>query len=243
MRIQILGCGDAFGSGGRFNTCFYVEGETDKFLIDCGASSLIALKRFNIDPSSIDNIFLTHLHGDHFGGIPFLERYTQIETDRKKPLLVVGPDETQERINKALEIFFPGATAKNSNIPIDVQEYQTGEEMIIGNIKLKAFQMIHTRGTNPHALRIEFENKVITYSGDTEWNDDLIQAAMDADLFICEAFKLKHKRNHMDYETLERNQDLLCCERIVLTHMSEEVLMHSDKLNFECAYDGMSIKL
>ena len=46
MEIRFLGSGDAFGSGGRYHTCFLATCEETRFLIDCGASSLIALKRF-----------------------------------------------------------------------------------------------------------------------------------------------------------------------------------------------------
>lgn len=70
MQLQFLGCGDAFGSGGRFSTCFMVTGATTRFPIDCGASSLIAMKRFGVDPNSIEAVPITHLHGDHFGGLP-----------------------------------------------------------------------------------------------------------------------------------------------------------------------------
>ena len=72
MRLQFLGSGDAFGSGGRFNTCMLVESEFGAFLIDCGASSLIAMRKYGIDPNRIDTVFISHLHGDHFGGLPFL---------------------------------------------------------------------------------------------------------------------------------------------------------------------------
>jgi len=71
MQVQFIGSGDAFGSGGRFNTCFHVTGKKMNFLIDCGASSLIALKANNIDLNSIDTILFSHFHADHFGGIPF----------------------------------------------------------------------------------------------------------------------------------------------------------------------------
>ena len=74
VRIQFLGSGDAFGSGGRFQTCFHLSGPSEPILIDCGASSLIALKRAGLDPSEIGCVLLTHLHGDHFGGLPFLSR-------------------------------------------------------------------------------------------------------------------------------------------------------------------------
>ena len=72
MRLTIVGSGDAYGSGGRFNTCFLVESTKATLLIDCGASSLVALKARGIDPTRIDGVILSHLHGDHFGGLPFL---------------------------------------------------------------------------------------------------------------------------------------------------------------------------
>ena len=72
VRICFLGTGDNFGSGGRFQACIHVDTGTTRFLIDCGASSLIAMKRTGISSAAIDAILISHLHGDHFGGIPFL---------------------------------------------------------------------------------------------------------------------------------------------------------------------------
>jgi ribonuclease BN (tRNA processing enzyme) len=72
MRLTIIGSGDAFGSGGRFNTCFFLETAKGKLLVDCGASSLVALKAQGLDPNEVDGIVLSHLHGDHFGALPFL---------------------------------------------------------------------------------------------------------------------------------------------------------------------------
>ena len=69
MRLTVIGCSDAFGSGGRFNTCFMVEGSKSKVLLDCGASTPVALKVRKVDFSTIDGIVLTHLHGDHFFGL------------------------------------------------------------------------------------------------------------------------------------------------------------------------------
>ena len=72
MQLRFVGCGDAFGSGGRSNTCFHITGERVNFLIDCGASSLPALQRQAIARDAIDLVLITHFHGDHFGGLPFL---------------------------------------------------------------------------------------------------------------------------------------------------------------------------
>ena len=73
MQLRFVGCGDALGSGGRFNTCFHVTGERANFLIDCGASSLVALKQSRHSrATAIDVVLITHFHGDHFAGLPFL---------------------------------------------------------------------------------------------------------------------------------------------------------------------------
>jgi ribonuclease BN (tRNA processing enzyme) len=68
MKLTIVGCGDAFGSGGRMNTCFWLETAKATLVVDFGASSLVALKKAGLDPNAIDGIVLSHLHGDHSAG-------------------------------------------------------------------------------------------------------------------------------------------------------------------------------
>src|SRR5207302_8674683 len=98
VTVRFLGCGDAFGSGGRFQTCFLVRSDTARFLIDCGASSLIAMNRFGVDPAEIDLILLSHLHGDHYGGLPFFLLDAQILRRRTRPLVIAGPPGLRKRL-------------------------------------------------------------------------------------------------------------------------------------------------
>lgn len=72
MQIRFVGSGDAFGSGGRFQTCIRLQAKGYTALVDCGATSLTALKAQQLDPGEVDVVVLSHLHGDHFGGLPFL---------------------------------------------------------------------------------------------------------------------------------------------------------------------------
>ena len=73
MQLRFVGCGDAFGSGGRYNTCFHVTGQNVNFLIDCGASVAAGPEAArHIARDDIDLILITHFHGDHFAGLPFL---------------------------------------------------------------------------------------------------------------------------------------------------------------------------
>ncbi|MFL5121691.1 MAG: MBL fold metallo-hydrolase, partial [Microvirga sp.] len=105
MQLQFVGCGDAFGSGGRANTCFHVTGAAVNFLIDCGASSLPALKRLDIAREPIDLILITHFHGDHFAGLPFLLLDAQF-TRRARPLVIAGPQGIETKLKAAMEVMF-----------------------------------------------------------------------------------------------------------------------------------------
>src|ERR671929_2175215 len=105
-RLRFLGSGDAFGNGGRFQTCFWLEGAGDSLLIDCGATSLTALKAAGIEPNDIGTVVLTHLHGDHFGGVPFLVLDGQFRR-RERDLVVAGPAGTAARLRAAMDVLYP----------------------------------------------------------------------------------------------------------------------------------------
>jgi ribonuclease BN (tRNA processing enzyme) len=242
--LSVIGCGDAFGSGGRLQTCFHVDTVGTRFLIDCGVTALIGLKRMNIDSNGIDTIFVSHLHGDHFGGIAFIEREAQIEGTRTRPLTIVGPEGIEKAVQASLDAFFPGATNVSRAFPLEFATYSAGNNCQIGQVTLSAVRTAHTAGTNPHALRIEVGGTVIVYSGDTDWTDDLPGIANGAHLFICEAYTYeKNRRNHMALATLKSHLGRFTCKRVLLTHMSEDMLQRLPLPDFEAAHDGLVIDL
>src|SRR4029453_16014863 len=98
ITVRFVGSGDAFGSGGRFQTCIVVDGPGSRFAIDFGASSPIALARQSIDPNSIDAIVLTHFHGDHCGGVPFLLVDAMLGARRSRALTIAGPPDIPSRV-------------------------------------------------------------------------------------------------------------------------------------------------
>src|SRR5262245_7104905 len=93
-----------------------------RVLLDCGASSLVALKARKIDINTIDGVILSHLHGDHFGALPFFLLESQFQSRRERPLAIVGPPGTRERLNAACEVFFPGMTRNTWRFPLAVDE-------------------------------------------------------------------------------------------------------------------------
>jgi len=243
ITVQFLGSGDAFGSGGRFQTCIYVQSEATRFLIDCGASSLIAMRQFAVDPSLVDTILLTHLHGDHFGGIPFFVLDGQFSR-RTRPLVVAGPPGLQARVREAMEVLFPGSSQTEQRFTLEFVEMPEGMSTRIGSIEVTAYGVVHASGATPYALRIDCGTKVIAYSGDTEWTDALIQAAEGADLFICEAYFFEKKiKYHLDFQTLMEHRAELRCRRLILTHMNDDMLQRLGGVDIEWAEDGKSVVL
>ena len=91
MKLTVVGCGDAFGSGGRLQTCYHVEARSTRFVIDCGATALIGFSKLGIDPNTVETIFISHLHGDHFSGLVWWLVHAQHVAKRTTPLTVVGP--------------------------------------------------------------------------------------------------------------------------------------------------------
>jgi ribonuclease BN (tRNA processing enzyme) len=242
-RVTFVGSGDAFSSGGRFQSCLHLDGGGESLLLDCGATSLAALKRLGIDPGSTGYVALTHLHGDHFGGLPWLILDGQF-AKRTKPLIIAGPDGTQERVERVFEALYPGAVEAARPFETRFIEYTERARFELGPARVTAFPVRHTPATAPHALRVEYAGKVIAFSGDTEWTDTLIEASRDADLFICECnFFDKKAPGHLDYETLVANSARLQSRRVVITHMSAEMLGHLNEAEFEAASDGAVIHL
>jgi ribonuclease BN (tRNA processing enzyme) len=243
VRLQFLGSGDAFGSGGRFQTCLHLSGGTTEVLIDCGASSLIAMKRAGVDPGGIDVVLLTHLHGDHFGGLPFLILDGQFAR-RERRLVVAGPRGVRQRVEAAMETFFPGSTGVTRRFVTEFRELHEGRPDAIEDVLVEPFLVVHASGAPSHALRVTYGGRVVAYSGDTEWTDRLLDAARGADLFVCEAyFRDKQVRYHMDYATLRAHLDQFECGRMLLTHMSAELLGQLDGVDIEAAEDGLVIEL
>jgi ribonuclease BN (tRNA processing enzyme) len=243
VRVRFLGSGDAFGSGGRFQTCILIESGGVHGLVDCGASSLIALKRAGVDPNDIDTILVSHLHGDHFGGIPFLILDGQFSR-RSRRLLVAGPPGLGERVTQAMEVFFPGSSRARRKFETDLLEFADGAPTTVGSFRVTPFEVIHACGAPPYALRIELDGRTIVYSGDTEWTDRLIPAAAGADLFIVEAyFYDKPVRFHLDYATLAHRRAQLGCKRLIVTHMGPDMLARTAELPVEAAHDGLEVSL
>jgi len=231
MKLTIIGCGDAFGSGGRSNTCFLLETNKATVAIDFGASAPPALKARGVDPNRLDAVILSHLHGDHFGGLPFLLLDSQFLARRDKPLLIAGPPGTRARLDGALEVFFPKSTGSKWRFPWHVVEVALDTATDILGHSLVTTEVIHQSGAPSTALRLTDGEKIFAYSGDTEWTEALLPIARQADLFICECYAHAGKlTGHMSWDILQTKIPALAAKRLMLTHMNPSMLARLDQI-------------
>jgi ribonuclease BN (tRNA processing enzyme) len=247
MRLTIVGSGDAFGSGGRFNTCFHIQSAKATLLLDCGASSLVALKARGIDHVSVDGIILSHLHGDHFGGLPFLLLDSQFLARRERPLTIAGPPGTRARLDAAIEVFFPKATQTRWRFPWKVIEIEPGVGADVLGHAVETAEVIHQSGAPSTAVRVFDGETLLAYSGDTEWTDALIGVARNASLFICECYGYAGRiSGHLSWEILKARLPELSARRIMITHMNPAMLAHLDEVRAAgvlVAEDGLSLEI
>ena len=204
MRLTIIGSGDAFGSGGRFNTCFFLETAKGTLLVDCGASSLVALKARGVDPNAIDGILLSHLHGDHFGALPFLLLDAQFLTRRERPLLIAGPPGTRARLDQSLELLFPRSSTNEWRFSWKVMEIEVARPTEVLGHRVTTTEVLHYSGAPSTAIVLSDGDKRFAYSG-----------------------KLP---GHISWDVLKPRLPDLRARRIMLTHMNPVMLAHLDEV-------------
>ncbi len=243
MKLTFLGSGDAFGSGGRFNTCFKLDHSGGSVLVDCGASSMIAIRKFDVDPNSIDAILITHLHGDHFGGLPFFLLDAQLVSRRTRPLLLAGPPGFEARLLQAMENFFPGSVDAKRPFDLEIRELPPREAHAIAGLQVWPYTVKHHCGAPPYAYRIEADGKSFCYSGDTEWVDALGEAAAGVDLFVCEAYFFDKKiKWHLDLAAARERAPATGAKRTIYTHHNSDTLARVVETGVETAEDGLVVE-
>ena len=244
LTVTFAGSGDAFGSGGRYQACIHVRSPGyDPVLLDCGATSLSALKRLGLDPGEVAAVFVSHLHGDHFAGLPFLILDGQFSR-RTSPLSVIGPPGLARRLTDAMECLFPGSSTAARRFDVEFLELEPGSARVVSGVTVRAWAGEHPSGSPALLLRLALGGQTIAYTGDTAWTSALADVAADADLLIAEAYyRDKNVPHHLRLADLDAHRDQLTARRVIVTHMSADVLDHQHDVAFETAYDGLVVNL
>lgn len=268
-RLTVLGCGDAFSHGGRMTSAYLVEepcagggegggeGEDEgegrrgsggaRVMLDFGLTAMTALQRAAIAPDSIGRVVISHLHGDHFGGLPLLLLWREIHGAPDRPLAVIGPPGMTARLRALHEAMYPGSWRRAWRFPLELVELEPGRPLQHGGWGLTSQRVRHEAGPEPATgLRLVTPaGRVVAFSGDGGWSEALVDLARDSDLFLCECALSggAGEGGHMSLERLRAERDRLATRRLVLVHLGPEMLAQPLPAGFEAARDGQVFDL
>lgn len=243
-QVTVLGSSDAFCSGGHPYAAFLVETSRSVFLVDCGPTILMTLKQRGIDTARIDFVVVSHLHGDHFGGLPFLLLEYMWENRRTRPLLVVGPPGIETRLWELFRALYRDIVPDEMPFEVRCLELVPETSTTVADVTIHPYWVPHQTDDTALALRFDVDGKRILYSGDSPWFDRFLELADGVDLFLCECTAYESSMGrHIEWRTLKPFLPRLGCRRLVLVHLGREMRAHAAELGVEVATEGLTIRV
>ena len=241
VEVRFLGTGSASAPGGRGHSCIVLTEGTTTVLLDCGSTALPSIMR-TLDPATIDGVVVTHLHGDHFGGIPFLLMQQGFEK-RTREMVIAGPASLEARLRELSVALYRDYYRSPFPFPLRFVAFADAD-VTIGSARITPRPVAHSPSAEPYGVRVAVGGKVIGYTGDAEWSDALPPLADGTDLFICEATTYQTKwAGHLAAREIAERRAELRTKRIVLTHLGPEMVQPHAPLPIDVANDGDVIRL
>jgi ribonuclease BN (tRNA processing enzyme) len=245
MKLTILGAGDAFASHGLRQSGYVIEAEGRTILMEAGPTLLSALKQSGFHPSDLDLVLISHLHGDHFGGLPFLILDYMWESPMKESFTIAGPQGLEERTRTIFKNMFSTAPEDRLAHPLRFRVLEAGAGADFDGVQVATIRTPHTDPDVSLAFRITIGGKTVVFSGDTGWTEEIVPFCAGADLLLCECtyFESVQAETHLNYPLIARQRPRLNVRRMLLTHLGREVLQRRAEVGMEMAFDGMEIEV
>lgn len=241
--VVFVGTGDAFGSGGRRNSAIVVRSGGNTLLLDCGPSTLTGLKTLGISPLEIDAVAVSHFHGDHAGGLPFLLLDYRYQHPRSAPLAILGPPGVAERV-RHMNDAFQYSPHEDRTYDLVFREFEVGKALEAHGFRITPHPALHHPETKPHMLGVTTGSRRVFFTGDTGWHESLPDAVGAADLLISECVFVEEQfEYHMSVERFRAELPRFRCKEIILTHLGSEVLDNDGRVPFRLAEDGARLRL
>ncbi len=216
LTITVLGSGDYCNHGGRAQQSLLLEQGGEGLLLDCGANTKGQMEKLSIGYDRFQRILLTHYHGDHFRGLPYmLAELNNSPALLKAPLKIIGPGATKEHV-EALTL---------------AMGYGVGEPEVVNYIDfppagysdsfgaITAFPMQH----RPESLgyRISAHGLTVAITGDTKWCENIPLLAQNADLLIIDVNMRQGSGPHVSLEELMAHRAEISARHILAVHIAD----------------------
>ncbi len=208
LNVVLIGSGSPLPDINRVGPCFAVIADTNFFIVDAGEASARNIYLIGLDPKDIDGIFITHFHSDHIAGLAEMMLQRWIDGGHKDKLPIYGPvgiDSIVNGFNLTYQIDRRYRVAKHDSsiipasgdggIPISFALPNSNNADVVvlekNGLKITAFKVDHSPAIPAVGYKFEYKGKSIVISGDTKYNENLMQHSLNADVLFHEALNIK----------------------------------------------------
>jgi ribonuclease BN (tRNA processing enzyme) len=221
IKITFLGTGTAWPRLERFPSSLLININEKNILIDIGSGIIHQLLKTKKDLNDIDYLFITHLHPDHTSELISLlfSVRKRLGFNKERPILMIGGKNIKKFYKKLRKPFGHWADAGNKLI---IKELVNKKANLSG-IKVETLQVPHNKESI--AFKIEFKDKKIVYSGDTDFSQGLIKFSKESDVLILECSQpdKTRKKGHLSPTLVAQIAKEANAKKLVLTHFYPEI--------------------
>ena len=218
MELTILGSGCGIPSLERSAPGVLIKINDQPLLFDSGPGTLVRLLKAGVDYKNLEHVFYTHTHSDHCADlVPLIQAlWTTPDFKRVEPLHLYGPSGFSKFLQTLSHAF--GSWVIDPPFPLFIQELQS-EKLEFPDFSVECKPMKHSAYSIGYRIENSAGNSIV-YSGDTDYNNEIIELAHNADVLILEcSFPEKRKtRGHLIPKEAAKIAALSNCKQLILTH-------------------------
>lgn len=241
-QVTIIGSGNAFNSDGRAHACYLLENNAGELmLLDIGATSLYRLQQEGTDLNAVPYLLLTHFHGDHIGGLPFLLIELDIVRRRRTPLTILGPAGVQTACEALIDICYPDF---DFHFPIEYHEVPARGMTEAGEFRIESFPITHKDESTGYRVSGS-SGRTFAFSGDTAFDERLVALVDGVDVAAVELSmedQTEPPTKHVALDEVRARRNELRAQRLIFTHIYDDLAAKVEREGLgEAAYDGMVV--
>jgi ribonuclease BN (tRNA processing enzyme) len=219
LDLTFLGSGNAFASTGRYWSSFLLN---QRYLFDVPPTALAHLKRLGRPPADIRVVFITHFHGDHFMGLPFLLLEYVHLSPRRDDLYIVGPPGVEAFLEEFASRCYPGLADAEVDYRRIYLEADPDREQTVDELSFRAVAMNHASGKlDCFGYRVAARGKTVAYTGDSEYGEPVLALAQGSDVLVADCtYSQGSGPDHMGLDDIRRLRKAVDpATAIILTHL------------------------
>jgi len=257
FKVTTLGSGSPGQDLRKSSPCTMVQYKEHYFVCDLGNGATNQMLNAGINPPSVMNVFLTHLHADHSADYPFFLIIGH--HDGRKRLNLVGPPRVKHFHDTIVNELYGDYVRYFEKVGFDMDGLKTNinirpiedrDEFEMDGVKISTIHVPHTIHTL--AYKFEADGQRVVVSGDLLYFEPFIEFAMDADILVMDAnqtpawhlasmhadFEKRLETSHIKIEELAEVAKKTNAKKLVLTHLTRGTYL-GDLVKRVCKiYDG-----